>query len=61
MNTYKVRLVETVRYSMTVKANTLEEAEELAKDKWADSTDPTKDFNGFGEGVEVWDSWEVTK
>lgn len=50
---FKVRLTETVNYTMLVEADTEEEASEEARELWAQSEDPTTSWSGQGQGVEV--------
>lgn len=51
--TYTVLLVEKVYYTVTVEASNYIEAGDRASEMWANSDDPTKDFDGQGEGVLV--------
>ncbi|KQS84304.1 DpnD/PcfM family protein [Rhizobium sp. Leaf383] len=53
MAKFLVTLEETVRYTVEVEADNQLAAEELAPDIWAASEDPTQDFLGEGQGVEV--------
>jgi len=53
MAKYLVTLEETVRYTVEVEAGSLGEAEEKACELWSASTDPTRDFDGIGCGVEA--------
>jgi len=53
MKTYRVELVETVRYWVEVEAEDEDLACENAVEAWVNSEDPTDDFRGQGEGVEV--------
>jgi hypothetical protein len=53
MPRYNVTLVETVRYWVEVEAENEDEAGDLACDVWAESDDPTKRFDGEGQGVDV--------
>lgn len=59
MRKFSVTLIETVSYTVEVEAEDQEAAEEVARDMWADSQDPTHDFCGSGEGVSVGDVEEV--
>lgn len=54
MPKFCVTLTETVRYFVEVEADTEEEAEIAAPEIWANSADPTGDFDGQGEGVQVY-------
>lgn len=53
MAKYTVTLKETVFYTIEVEADDEDEAGDAAADIWAQSEDPTGDFNGMGQGVEV--------
>ncbi|NEI71011.1 hypothetical protein GR212_15640 [Rhizobium lusitanum] len=53
MPKFTVTLKETVFYTVDVEAESEEEAGDIARDDWAASDDPTQDFNGNGQGVEV--------
>ena len=57
---YKVTLIETVTYTVEVKAQDSEEAEERATEAWCASAQPTTDYEGFGEGTIVDAVEEVT-
>ena len=50
---YRVMLRETVTYTIDLEADDEALARELAHDMWADSDDPTREFSGQGEGVEI--------
>ena len=50
---YRVVLVETVQYYVDIEADNTDDAGQIAREVWADSADPTADFSGMGEGVEV--------
>lgn len=53
MPKFKIRLLETVAYTVTVEAEDSEIAKEMACEIWANSENPTEDFDGSGNGVEV--------
>lgn len=53
MPRYAVTLEETVLYTITVDAEDEEAAKEIAAEEWAQSPDPTHDFCGSGNGVDV--------
>jgi hypothetical protein len=53
MAEFTVTLVETVRYYVVVEAENAEQAGDDAREMWANSEDPTDDFNGQGDGVQV--------
>ena len=61
MKKYKVELLETVSYTVTVEAENDEQACEYAADIWAESPTPTADFEGWGHGVEVYDYNLITE
>lgn len=50
---YRVKLVEKVYYLVDVEAEDEDQAGELAAETWAQSEDPTADFDGQGDGVTV--------
>lgn len=50
---FSVRLEEKVYYSVEVEAVDADQAEEDARELWAQSQDPTHDFCGEGIGVSV--------
>ena len=50
---FRVKLSEKVYYLVDVEAESEDEAGELAAETWAQSEDPTGDFNGQGEGVTI--------
>lgn len=60
MPKYRVVLCETVKYWVEVEAGDAADAEDLACEVWAASENPTADFNGYGQGVEVTWSDEIT-
>lgn len=53
MPKYEVELTETVQYTVVVEAENGDQAGEEAAIIWAESEDPTADFQGTGEGVDV--------
>lgn len=53
MPKYQVEVRESVDYTLLVEADDQEEAEELACEIWAESSHPTEDFQGCGQGIEV--------
>lgn len=53
MARFVVTLKETVFYTVDVEAEDEDEAREIAAELWAQSEDPTNDFLGNGQGVEV--------
>ena len=53
MAKWTIGLIETVTYDVEVEADNEEEAMEAATEMWANSADPTHDFCGQGQGVEV--------
>jgi hypothetical protein len=53
MKTYRVNMIETVLYTVEVKASHREDAELVARERWEESLTPTADFDGIGEGVEI--------
>jgi len=55
MAIYEVQLEETLRYVLTVTAESREEAGEIAEETWRDSSDPETEF-----GYEVVASIEAT-
>jgi hypothetical protein len=58
MAKFRVQLKETVTYIVEVEAEDGHEAQEIAAETWAQSEDPTGDFQGNGQGVEpMW--WEA--
>ena len=57
MSKFRVKLQETVTYTVVVEAPDGDEAQETAAEVWAQSEDPFNDFQGFGNGVTpLW--WE---
>lgn len=50
---YRVRLRETVYYTLDVEAGDENEAGDLAREQWAQSQNPNGDFDGQGDGVTV--------
>jgi hypothetical protein len=50
---YRVTLQETILYTVYVEADDESCAVDAACETWADSETPTKDFEGRGEGVEL--------
>lgn len=53
MANYTVTLKETVFYTVEVEADDEDDARDQAVDLWASSEDPTNDYCGMGQGVEV--------
>lgn len=53
MPKYNVTLEETILYTVVVEAGDKKSACEAACDLWAQSDDPTKEFDGSGNGVEA--------
>jgi hypothetical protein len=53
MKKFTVTLEERVIYEVEVEAETEEQAEKDAVEIWAKSPDPTHDFCGAGQGVDV--------
>ncbi len=53
MKEYYVTLEEIVRYTVTVVADSEDDAGNLAMELWCQSEDPTSEFDGSGQGVEV--------
>ena len=50
---FRVQLAETVYYVVDVEAEDEFQACEIASETWAQSADPTNDFDGEGNGVTV--------
>lgn len=50
---YRIRLRETVYYTLDVEAGDENEAGDIARETWALSEDPSGDFEGQSEGVTV--------
>lgn len=53
MKTYVVTLKETVRYFLEIEADSADEANEAANEKWCRSRNPQNDFPCEGDGVEI--------
>jgi hypothetical protein len=53
MPKYNVTLEETVRFVITVEADSKEVASEIATRMWCQSEDPTRDFDGECQGIQV--------
>lgn len=51
--TYNVTLVEMIRYTITVEADSEAEASEAAQEVWAAELDPIHEFAGEPQGVQT--------
>ncbi len=56
---FRVKLIETVSYTVDVEAEDEHEAMQKAEAVWCASENPTEDFNGEGRGVQVRNLWEL--
>jgi hypothetical protein len=59
MPKYNVTLQENIKYTLTVTADDRDGAEDLALEEWANSEDPTREFEYVAYGAEVIDIWDA--
>jgi len=60
LKTFKVELLETVRYTVVVQVPSKDMAGDQAVEAWCASETPTEDYQGDGEGCAIGDITEVT-